>query len=382
MKCQRNKFMLSRKESYLNCAYMSPLLKKVENAGKKGIAHKRKPHKISPDDFFKDTETIRVLFSELVNCPEPDRIVIIPSVSYGMANVIRNLTISQGENIVVAGDQFPSNIYPWMRLCDEFDADLKIVAAPESLENRGEKWNESIISAINTETKVVAISHVHWADGTLFDLVNLRKVTNNVGALLIIDGTQSIGAFPFDIQKIKPDALICAAYKWLMGPYSIGVAYYSPKFDSGIPIEENWINRHKSEDFANLVNYQKEYRSGALRYEVGEHSNFILTPMFLESIKQIRNWGVENIQSYCENLISEPIKELSELGFFIEKENYRSAHLFGVQIPNEKLDRIKNSFKKNKVTVSFRGSFVRVSPNVYNDEKDMNRLVNSFKQVF
>lgn len=382
MKCQRNKFMLSRKEAYLNCAYMSPLLKKVENAGKKGITHKRKPHKISPDSFFKDTEIIRSIFSQLTNCHQPERMVLIPSVSYGIANITNNIRLNKGENIVVAGDQFPSNIYPWMRLCDQAGAKLKIIAAPDSLEDRGKKWNETICSAIDSKTKVVAISHVHWADGTLFDLVKMRKVSEDAGALLIIDGTQSVGALPFDINEIRPDALICAAYKWLLGPYSIGIAYYGAAFDSGIPIEENWINRRNSEDFTKLVSYNKEYRQGALRYEVGEHSNFILTPMFLESLKQIMKWGPESIQKYCKELISEPVKELENLGLFIEKDNHRSAHLFGVKIPKEKIDPIKRAFKKNKVSASFRGDFVRVSPNVYNDVLDMRRLVNSFKQVF
>ena len=374
--------MLSRKEAYLNCAYMSPLLKKVENAGKKGISHKRKPHKISPDNFFKDTEIIRSIFSQLTNCNQPERMVLIPSASYGIANVTNNIELNEDENIVVAGDQFPSNIYPWMRLCDQAGATLKIIAAPDSLVDRGKKWNEAICSAIDQNTKVVAISHVHWADGTLFDLIKMRKLSEEVGALLIIDGTQSIGALPFDINKIRPDALICAAYKWLLGPYSIGIAYYGAAFDSGTPIEENWINRQNSEDFANLVSYNKEYRSGALRYEVGEHSNFILTPMFLESLKQIIKWGPENIENYCKKLISEPVKEIENLGLFIEKDYQRSAHLFGINIPKEKIDPIKKAFKKNRVSVSFRGNFVRVSPNVYNDELDMRRLVNSFKQVF
>ena len=86
MKCQRNKFMLSRKEAYLNCAYMSPLLKKVENAGKQGISLKRRPNKISANDFFRDTDKIRHHFSELINCDQHDRIVTIPSVLVKILN--------------------------------------------------------------------------------------------------------------------------------------------------------------------------------------------------------------------------------------------------------------------------------------------------------
>ncbi|NBC06158.1 MAG: aminotransferase class V-fold PLP-dependent enzyme, partial [Bacteroidetes bacterium] len=86
-------------------------------------------------------------------------------------------------------------------------------------------WNEAILDAIDERTALVSLAHVHWADGTLFDLPAIRQRATEAGALLVIDGTQSVGALPFDIQEIQPDALICAAYKWLMGPYTTGLAY-------------------------------------------------------------------------------------------------------------------------------------------------------------
>ena len=111
MKCQRNKFSLQRKISYLNGAYMSPLLKKVEKAGIKGMIQKRKPFHIAPSDFFKETEVLRNLFGQLINSPESARHVIIPSVSYGIENVVQNLEKKNG-NIVLAAGQFPCNVYP------------------------------------------------------------------------------------------------------------------------------------------------------------------------------------------------------------------------------------------------------------------------------
>lgn len=382
MNCQRKKFLLSRKDAYLNGAYMSPMMKKVEHAGRKGIAGKRRPHKITGDDFFHDVETTKLLFSQLVNCSDPQRMAVVSSVSYGIGNVVNNIEMAKGENIVVTGGQFPSNIYPWMRLCEENQSELKIIDAPNTTENRGVKWNEAILSAINDKTKAVSIGHIHWADGTLFELLEIREATSKVGAALIIDGTQSIGALPFDLQVVQPDALVCAGYKWLMGPYGIGMAYYGERFDDGRPIEENWINRQNSEDFANLVNYEKKYRSGASRYGVGEQSNFILIPMFKEAIKQLNKWQPANVQAYCEELIQEPLEKIKEMGLFIEGSEHRSAHLFGIQCPNDKLDELQKAFKQHRVSVSFRGDFVRVSPHVYNDEKDMQRLLRSFEQVF
>jgi selenocysteine lyase/cysteine desulfurase len=170
--------------------------------------------------------------------------------------------------------------------------------------------------------------------------------------------------------------LVCAGYKWLLGPYAIGLAYYGSHFDAGKPIEENWINRKLSEDFTSLVQYQNEYQPGALRYEVGERSNFILTPMMTAALKQINRWKPENIQSYCAKISQEPIAQLRNAGFWVEDENFRSSHLFGVRLPKASdFEKIKRNLKKNKISVSFRGDSIRVSPNVYNTENDLIKLV-------
>lgn len=376
MKCQRAKFMLPRKVAYLNCAYMSPMMKKVEKAGIKGIQMKRKPYQVAPDDFFHDTETLRAMYAEVINAPDPSRIVVVPSVSYGMANVANNMKLKKGDKIILLGEQFPSNVYPWMAACKATGATLQVIDPPTGSESRGAQWNADILAAIDEKTKLIALGHVHWADGTLFDLKAIRKKTREVGAMMIIDGTQSVGAMPFDVQEFEPDALVCAGYKWLMGPYSIGLAYYGPAFDGGQPIEDNWINRYESENFANLVNYQDGYQPGALRYEVGEHSNFILLPMLLEAVKQIRKWGVENIQTYCKELSAPFLDQISGMGYQVEDESYRSAHLFGIRLgAKHNLEKLQKSLKANKVSVSVRGSAIRIAPNVYNDKLDFKRLL-------
>ena len=378
MKCQRDKFQLQRKHAYLNCAYMSPLMKKVEHAGIQGIKRKRKPFHIDAEDFFDDTNTARKLFSKLIDSNEPERVVVIPSVSYGMSNVVSNLPCKSGE-ILIAGDQFPSNVYPWREM-ENSGFTIKQIAAPNST-TKGEDWNFEILKHISNNTQVVAISHVHWSDGTIFQLKEIRKKLDEVGGLLIIDGTQSIGAFPFSIDEIKPDAVICAAYKWLMGPYSIGLAYYGPVFDGGIPIEKNWQNKIQSDDFSRLIDYQDQYRSKALRYEVGEHSNFILIPMLIQALKQVLKWQPQQVQDYCERLTQPFLPELNELGYSIDYKEARAAHLFGIKMPKEiEIERLKKSLAKHRVSVSVRGDFLRVSPHVYNDEMDMRKLLKAMKE--
>jgi selenocysteine lyase/cysteine desulfurase len=234
------------------------------------------------------------------------------------------------------------------------------------------EWNKAIKEAIDDSTILVALGNVHWTDGTLFDLKAIGEKTRSVGAYYVIDGTQSIGALPFDISEIQPDALVCAGYKWLMGPYSIGLAYFNERFTNGIPIEENWLLREDSEDFSQLVNYKNAYQPGAVRFDVGERSNFILVPMMKTALQQIIDWGVSNIQDYCRALSDELTDGLNALGYKIEDPACRAGHIFGIRLPDHiKTEVAKLKFQEKNISVSFRGSAIRVAPNVYNTSDDI-----------
>ncbi len=380
LSCQKDKFTLNPDDTYLNCAYMAPMMKSVEVAGIKGLRLKQAPQRIGHHEFFDEVEALRKEYARLIHTAEPSRIVVIPSVSYGMAVVARNLHIGKGENIIVAGEQFPSNVYCWQKLAVQKQAQLKTIQAPEVEEDRGKLWNERIMDAIDKRTRLVAIAHVHWSDGTRFDLKAIRQRTREVGALLVIDGTQSVGALPFDVSDIQPDALICAAYKWLMGPYAISLAYFGSHFDEGEPLEEGWMSRYGSEDFSKLINYQERYQPGALRYEVGERSNFILVPMLLQALKEINKWGVQNIQHYCQKLIEPIINPLLEDGFQIEGPTFRGHHLFGVRLPKGiAMEKLQRELQEAHVLVSVRGNSVRVAPHLYNEPEDMQKLLTCFQ---
>ncbi len=380
--CQRERFFLPEDTHYLNCAFMSPLSREVEEAGIRGIRMKRNPATLRPEDFFRDSQHVRTLFARLIHAPIPERIAIIPSVSYGMAIVSKNLRPAPGQKIVVPQAQFPSNIYPWKRLAEETKAELQIIPPPVRSSERGAAWNRAILEAIDTRTALLAIAPIHWADGTRFDLKRMRERTREVGAWLVLDGTQSIGAIPFDVQEIQPEALVCAGYKWLFGPYGIGLAYLSEVFDEGYPLEENWITRKDSEQFERLVDYQDAYQPGAIRYDVGERSNFILLPMLIAGLQHVLSWTPEGIQTYCRELMTDILQDLESAGFYIEHPPYRAHHLLGLRVPEgASMDRIKSSLRQYNVSVSIRGDAIRVSPHVYNHEGDTQALYRALTEA-
>lgn len=377
---QRHLFRLKADEIYINGAYMSPQLKTVEAAGIDQLSRKANPSDIQVNDFFTDKHTLRELFAKLIEAEDAKRIAIIPSVSFGIATVAQNIPFAVHDEILLLEEQFPSNYYVWQQISEEKKIRLKIIKAPPVGLGRALRWNELILEAITPATKVVSIPHVHWADGSKFDLEKIRKKCNEVGAYLIIDGTQSVGAMPFSVKEIQPDALICGGYKWLMGHYGLGVAYFNSKFDNGLPLDNNWMNHVGSENFAGLVNYNTSLKPKAERYDVGESSNFILVAMLNKGLEQVLEWQPDRIQQYCKSLTSSWNETLTSLGHFIEEPTYRAKHLFGVYLnPKTPLHQLQQRLEQHKIKVSFRGNSVRISPHVYNTKQELEILLSCFK---
>lgn len=376
LSCRRADFSLPPNTHYLNCAYMSPLSKRVQEAGARGLLKEARPDTITGDDFFDGPNRVRALFAELIGLAEPARVAVIPSVSYALATVARNTMLKAGQNVVTAEGQFPSNVHPWTRICRAADATLRVVAPPVSGPGRTEAWNGALLEAIDADTALVAVGSVHWTDGTPFDVEAIGNRAREVGAAFVVDGTQSVGAVPFDVGRVRPDALVCAGYKWLTGPYSIGVACYGSRYDGGTPLEETWAARAGSDDFTGLVDQPDEYRPGAARYEVGEAAAFVLIPMLSAALEQVLEWSVKRIGDYIGALTQSLVHDSRVEAMDLEVLGSERAHLFGVRLPQDADPRqIATRLADRGVFVSVRGRTIRVSPHVYNDPGDIEALL-------
>ncbi len=341
-------------------------MRSVEEAGIQALRMKREPALITPAMFFEGGDRVRVLFASLIN-GRADQVAIIPAASYGIATIARNIKVGYGDNLVLIQGQFPSNVYSWHRLAENTGAAIRMV------EGRGANWTQRVLESIDYRTSVVAMGIVHWTDGTLFDMKAIGKRARDVGAVLIIDGTQSIGALPFDVQEIQPDALVCSGYKWLMGPYGTGLLYVGERFLDGIPLEESWITRQGSDNFDGLLNYTNQYRPGAIRYDRGQTTSFAHTAMMIKGLEQVIDWQPENIQTYCENLIADLLPAAQNRGYKITGPH--RPHLFGICVPTHvNRQQLLDQLTQRNISVSLRGDAIRVSPNVYNNAADVDAL--------
>lgn len=371
---QRHLFDIPADVTYLNCAFMAPALRSVLAAGEHGVRRKAHPWGITPPDFFSELEEVRALFGRIAGC-SAEHVAVIPSASYGMAVATRNVPLRAGQRVLLLAESFPSIVYPWRERAAEVGAEIVMLPRPED-----DDWTEALLDAIDERTGVAALPQCHWTDGGLVDLVAVGARLREVGAALVIDATQSLGALPIPLAGVRPDFLVAAGYKWLLGPYSVGYLYAAEHHLEGRPVEYNWMARRGAEDFAGLVQYRDEFRPGARRFDVGEAANFALLPMARAALGQILEWGVETIHATLCEMTAYLATEASALGLRSADGAYRAGHFLGLRFPAGAPQGLLADLQADQVYVSLRGSALRVSPHLYNDRADLDRLLDRLEQ--
>ena len=177
----------------------------------------------------------------------------------------------------------------------------------------------------------------------------------------------------------RQDFAVAACYKWLLGPYGIGVLYVAPRQQQGRPLEEGWIARQGSEDFAGLINYQDEYQPGAIRFDMGERSQFQLLPMAVAAMRQVLDWGVDSIAGSLCVLTTRIAEQASAMGLSVAPAESRAPHYLGLAFADGPPPGLLQILRARNVHVSVRGSSVRVTPHLYNNESDIERFFEALR---
>jgi selenocysteine lyase/cysteine desulfurase len=369
IKSERHLFDLADGDAYFNVAGMSPLLKKVHEAGAEGLSRKCHPWKISCESFFAESDRARELFAKLINSEALD-IALIPAASYGVATAVKNINVKIGGEVLIQAEEFPAMYYPLERVCREKGAKLVTIPRPANGD-----WTTATLALINERTCLVAAVPAHWTDGTTLDCVAVGKKCREVGAALVIDGCQSLGAVPFDVKAVQPDFLIAPTYKWMMGPYGYGFLYVAKKYHNGTALEETWLARQGSEIFSNLVNYRSEYRPGATRFDMGERSSHILLPMAVAALEQLHAWKPTVISERISEIVNEISEGAEKKGYVAVPKEHRSTHMVGIRHPNGIPTGLAQRLEQDKIYVSFRGSSIRVAPHLHVSQTDIDRFL-------
>jgi selenocysteine lyase/cysteine desulfurase len=367
LQVQRHLFEIPGDVAYFNCASIAPQLRAAREAGEAALRRRAQPWLIGTDQWFTEVEERRALFARLAGV-DADGVALVPATSYGLAVAAANLAAGPGQRVLLLDGEFPSSYYTWQAFARRTGAAVTTVERRE-----GQTWAEAIGAALDERVAVVTVPAAHWTDGAAVDLDTVAPLVRAAGAALVLDASQSIGALPLDLGAIQPDYLVTVGYKWLLGPFGLGYLYVAEQHRDGMPLEDNWINREGSQDFARL-DYQDAYQPGARRFDVGQHSHFETTPMAIAALRQLLDWGVPRVAATLRRTTDHIEQEIRAHGLTLTSPD-RRPNLLGIRLPERAQRRVAAALAAAGVFVGVRGPAVRVSPHLFTTEEDVGRLV-------
>jgi selenocysteine lyase/cysteine desulfurase len=375
---QRAAFAVPDDVAYFNTASLSPILVRTLEAGQEALRRRAAPWTIATRDWFDRVEELRGLLGALVG-GDTEGVAMVPATSYGMEVAARNLagevgpTADGGRSILLLAEEYPSGIYTWRRVAADTGADVVTVRPAD-----GEGWTDAVLAALDERVGIVSVPNVHWTDGTLVDLDAVARRCHEVDARLVIDASQSLGVMPLDVAALRPDAVVSVGYKWLLGPYGRAYAWVAERHREGRPVEENWIARAGSDDFAALVEYTDDYEPGARRFDQGGRTLLELTPMAIAALEQLLEWGVPRIAASLAETTATIVDGLAPLGLTPSATGPgRGPHIVGIPVPADARDRALGSLAAAGVHVAARGDNLRVAPHLHVTPADVARLVDA-----
>jgi selenocysteine lyase/cysteine desulfurase len=354
--------------AYFNTANLSPHLHAVREAGEAALRRRGRPWEIAADDWFTDVERLRELFGGLVGA-DAEGVALVPATSYGFAVAARALRVGPADRVLVLAEEYPSGIYTW-----------RATGAEIVTVERGERsWTEAVLAVLDERITVVSVPNVHWTDGALVDLAAVAERSHRVGARLVVDGSQSVGAMPLDVAALRPDFVVAVGYKWLLGPFGVGYLHVAEEHRDGEPVEQNWINRAGSQDFARLVDYRDDYPPGARRFDVGQRTKFELVPMAIAALEQLTAWGVATVAERLAAVTAAIAERTDELG--LAAAPARGPHLLGLAVPDDVRDTVLPALAEAGCYAALRGRALRVSPHLHVTDADLDRLVRALRNA-
>ena len=363
-----NRFDIPDGVAYLNTASLAPQLRAVRSAAEAALEQRAAPWAIGAADWFSDVERLRGLFARVIGA-DADGVAMVPATSYGLAVAAANLEAGPGDRVVVLDEEYPSGIYTWRAFAARTGAELQTVRR-----ERGQTWSAAIIAALDERARIVSLPNVHWTNGALVDLAPVAARVHELSAALVLDLSQSAGAMPVDLAELRPDFAVTVGYKWLLGPLSVGYLYVDERHREGEPLEHNWIARRGAEDFAALVDYSDDLQPGARRFDVGERTNFVLTPMAIAALEQILDWSVEGIAKTLAEVTGAIERAAAERDLGTLRADERGPHMTGIQVPPGASTGLARSLAERGVHVGPRSTWLRISPHLHTTGADIERL--------
>jgi selenocysteine lyase/cysteine desulfurase len=375
---QRALFDMPREVCYLNAASWSPLPRATQEAGRIGVARKGQPWKLDAGFAAQQHDRARRAAAALINA-EPHDVALISSVGYGVATAGKLLKLPAGSRVLLLQDDHSSPVLEWMVRAPAQDFTVELVARPQDGD-----WTASLLAAIarpGAPVGLASISSVHWSDGGLVELDRVAAALRRQGAALLIDATHSAGVLPLDVAALDPDFLVFPTYKWVLGPYGRAFLYVAKRHQGGVPLEQTAYGRRAIA--SERAPYFKDtgFVADARRFDMGERDHFISLEMASIGMEMMAAWGSAAIVARLAMLTDRLADGMRNTRVQLSDRRVRAPHVLSLGFPDGMPDGLIERLAAAQVYAAPRLGRLRISPHVYNDEIDVDRFVEVFRQL-
>ena len=362
----RDAFPACEGRAYLNCAAVAPGSTRVRAAINAWLDDHVARGNMASQDWWARAAEVRARTAELIGAA-PEEIAFVKSTSHGLAMVAEGLDWRSGDEVAVASAlEYPSNVYAWKHLADR-GVEVRDIAVVD-----GAVTPEAVEEAIGPRTRLVAVSSVQFASGHRTDLDAIGRLCRDRDVLLVVDAIQQAGAFPIDVKASGIHAMAACSHKWMLGLLGIGFLYVSRDLLPHLrPTLVGWYSVENPFAFDGT---RFALRTDASRLEEAA-PNFPMVYGLGAALDMLLEAGVANTAAHITALLDRAAGALEAIGCEVSPAPEHRAGILMIKPAAADADAIAEACLERNIAVSVRRGRLRLSAHLYNNENDVDALV-------
>jgi cysteine desulfurase / selenocysteine lyase len=368
---RQHEFPITREKVYLAhaavCAFPRRVAEAVSNYAVRSSGLQQEA--VMPPGWLTETRELVAKFLGV----RMEEVAFVGPTSSALSYFAAGLSFKRNQNILIYGDDYPSNVYPWMTL-----AERGVEVRYLNIRELGLVRARDVIGQVDENTRLVAISSCHFLSGFRTEIDMVGKFLRGRNVLFSVDAIQTLGAFETPLGNV--DFAAADAHKWLLGPCAAGLMYVRKEVQENLrPTSYGWHNV-RTPNF--VAQEEIEFKRDARRYEAGSHNSLGIVGI-RAAVELLTEIGMEAISRELWRKRTWVVPELEKKGYVVLQANAKMENASGIVTfyrAETDMEQLHGQLEQNHVVTSLRVDrggqrYIRMSPHFYNTDAELRRVL-------